>query len=129
VGEIQIGTKHYNPEKSDLICKTPDGILYQKRGRGKEFYLYNEKGKTNKEKVTPVSWSEANNLTKTYGTREQHLEMFTLYKSKEGSKTGATLRLDEYHRIKMIRNADRLGLTMTEYIYRLIDRDDNNRNY
>ena len=122
--------KEYNPDASELICKTPEGLLYRKKKRTKEFYLYNPAGETNAQKITSLPWPDANNLVKTYGTREQWMEMFTTY----GKSTGATgnnrqVTLDDYHYIKVIRNADRLKLSVKEYICRLIDKDDSNNNY
>lgn len=127
---IVVNGKEYNPEKAMMICSTPTGTLYRKTGRSKEFFLYNPNGKTSKEKITSVSWPDANNLVKTYGTRDQWMELFTTY----GKSTGATgntnrVSLDDYHYLKAIRNADRLNLSVKEYICRLIDKDDNNRNY
>jgi len=131
MSEVRIGTKKYNNEKSELLCTTPDGTLFRKTGANREFYLYNSRGKTNKEKYTPISWSEASNYTKTYGTKEQWIKMFTAMDKSTNPNSGgkSPVYLDSYHRIKAQRNADRLGLSMTEYVKRLIDRDDNNRNY
>ena len=127
---IVVNGKEYNPVASQFICETPSGILYRKQKRTKEFYLYNPDGKTNKEKITSVPWPDANNLVKTYGSREQWMEMFTTW----GKSTGATgnnrqVTLDDYHYLKAVRNADRLHLSVKEYICRLIDKDDSNNNY
>ena len=128
--EIRIGTRKYNPETAQRICDTPDGTLYRKNGRSQEFYLYNPNGETNAKKITSVPWPDANNLVKTYGSRDQWMEMFTTW----GKSTGATgnnrqVTLDDYHYLKAIRNADRLKLSVKEYICRLIDKDDSNNNY
>ena len=127
---IVVNGKEYNPEASQFICETPSGILYRKQKRTKEFYLYNPDGKTNKEKITSVPWPDANNLVKTYGTRQQWMELFTTF----GKSTGVAINenrvsIDDYHYLKAIRNADRLHLSVKEYICRLIDKDDSNNNY
>ena len=113
-----------------MICNTPNGILYRKNGRSKEFYLYNPKGKTNKEKITSVGWADASNLVKTYGTRDQWIEYFTTYRKSTGVKVNENrVSIDDYHYIKAVRNADRLKLSVKDYICRLIDKDDSNNNY
>lgn len=128
---IYLNGKNYNPEKAQRICDTPNGILYRKSGRSQEFYLYNPNGETNAQKIISVAWPDANNLVKTYGSREQWIELFTTY----GKSTGAgrytrnLVAIDDYHYLKAIRNADRLHLSVKEYICRLIDRDDSNNNY
>lgn len=130
-GEVRIGNFRFNNEKSELICTTPEGTLYRKTSNSRKFYLYNFRGETNKEKYKVISWSEASNLVRTYGTSEQWMQLFTvLDKSSSTKKSGkSSIDLDPYHRIKVQRNADRLGISMTEYVLRLIDKDDNNRNY
>ena len=128
---VNVGGKMYNVEKSIYLCDTPQGTLYKKKGRATDFYLYNPDGKTNREKYVIVSWADANNLTKTYGDRDVHLQWFsTVDKSTDPSKTGnSVIRLDDYHRMKVMRNADKLGISMREYVMRLIDKDDEQNNY
>lgn len=130
-GEVRIGNLRYNNEKSELICTTPEGTLYRKSSNGRKFYLYDFRGKTNKEKYKTISWSDASNLVRTYGTSEQWMKLFTVLDKSKKTNSGekSPVYLDAYHRIKAQRNADRLGLSMAEYVKRLIDRDDNNRNY
>lgn len=129
--EIRIGTRKYNPETAQRICDTPDGTLYRKSKRSQEFYIYNPNGETNAKKITSVPWPDANNLVKKYGTREQWIELFTTFgKSTEaGQDTFSRVSIDDYHYLKAVRNADRLHLSVKEYICRLIDKDDSNNNY
>ena len=129
--DIQVNGKRYNPDKSIHICNTPNGILYRKKSGSTEFYLYNPGGKTNAEKITSLSWADANNTVKTYGSRELWMKYFTaMDKSTNNNDGGSTqVRLDSYHRIKAQRNADRRGMNLTEYIKWLITKDDDNRNY
>ena len=120
----------YCNETSELICDTPQGVLYRKKGRSKDFYLYNSKGRLNREKYIRISWPDANNLVKTYGSRDQWAEMFTTWgKSTGGDNSSSCVHIDDYHYLKAIRNADRLHLSVKEYICRLIDKDDSNNNY
>lgn len=128
---IYVHNRWFNTAKSTLLCQTPDGTLYQKRGSSREFYLYNANGETNAKKYVPVSWSDASNYVKTYGTKQQWIDKFTVMDKDTGTKnSGKTMYdLDPYHRLKAQRNADRLGMTVTGYIKYLIDRDDDNRNY
>lgn len=123
-------SKIYDTDKSKFLCDTPFGKLFQKNGRSKEFFFYNTEG-ASKGHIESITWSEASNIVNTYGTREQWIKEFTAMEKSTNSNDGGStqIRLDSYHRIKAMRNADRLGLGITEYIKRLIDRDDNNRNY
>lgn len=129
--EIRLGVKHYNPDKSEKICDTPHGTLFRKRGRGNEFYLYNSGGSTAKEKITVVSWADANNLTKTYGSRDLWIKYFTTYGKETNPREGGStaFSLDAYYKVKAQRNASIKGMNMTEYIKYLIDKDDANNNY
>ena len=122
----RIGNKIYDTDTSQFVCHTPQGDLYKKRS-SLEFFVW----KTGDRDPVTVSWPDANNLVKTYGTREQYIAMFTAYdKSTDPHKGSSTqVRLSSYHRIKATRNAQRLGLSLKAYIERLIDRDDANHNY
>ena len=122
--------KEYNPDTSQFICDVPGGALMRKVRKSKEFYIYNAHAATNKEMITPVSWPDANNYVKTYGSKEQWIELFTAY----GKSTGVVgnenrVSLDDYHYLKALRNADRFKISVKEYICRLIDKDDHNNNY
>ena len=128
---VYVNGKKYNIPKSILICETPQGTLYKKNGRGRDFFLYNKDGKVNREKFIDVTWAEANNLTRTYGTREMQEKYFTLYEKSDTTHKGstATIRLDEYHAVKAFRNAQIKGMPMSTYIKMLIDKDDEMNNY
>ena len=128
---IHIGTRKYNPDKSTFICNTPTGVLYQKKGKSQEYFLYNSSGKTNKEKIIPITWPEASDLVQKYGSREVYISQFTTYSA---SKTATPTKrrsvyLDDYHYIKAQRNALRMNLSVKEYICRLIEKDDANNNW
>ena len=128
----RIGTKNYNTDTSDKVCNTPRGVLYHKRSRSQEFFLFKSDGATTRERFIDVTWPEANDLVKQYGSREQHIELFTIVgASKTASSTGHRTRvnLDDYHYIKATRNASRLGISVGDYIRRLIDKDDANNNW
>lgn len=127
----RIGSKTYNPDTSILVCETPQGKLFKKKGSSFGFFLYNPDGETSAKKIMPLTWADANNLTKTYAPREVHLQYFSTYgKETDAHKGGnSVVRLDEYHRIKAHRNAEAHHMRMTEYIKYLIDRDDKNNNY
>ena len=118
--------KVFDTDKSIYLCNTPDGKLYRKKNKV-EFFIW--KDGTNNPYI--VSWADANNYVKTYGTREQYIQLFTAFdKSTTWNKgKGTNINIDAYHRIKVERNAERLHLSMQAYIYRLIDRDDDNHNY
>ena len=118
--------KVFDTDKSVFICHSPQGDLYKKKTVN-EYFTW----KRGEDKPVIVSWAEANNLVRNYGTREQHLELFTLYKTSTNEHDGkyTSINLDSYHKVKAERNASRLGLNLTTYIKRLIDQDDANRNY
>ena len=127
----RVDGKWYNPDKSTLICETPKGKLFRKKGSSIEFFLYNPDGETARQKFKSVPWADANNLVKTYATRDVHLKYFsTTDKATDMHKGGATaVYLDAYHRIKAQRNAEAHHMNVTQYIKYLIDRDDKNNNY
>lgn len=118
--------KIYDTEKSMFICHTPQGDLYKKRGSSQSFYVWGTDGVPQ-----DITWADANNLTKTFGDRDTHLKLFTTLRASTDQRDGNTtqVRIDSYHRIKAWRNAERLNLSLQGYIYRLIDRDDDNHNY
>jgi len=121
----RVDGKWYNPDKSTLVCETPQGTLYRKRGASTEFYLFHAEGETARQKITPLTWADANNLVKTYAPREVHLKYFsTLNKETDHNKKGQSFSIDEYHVMKLQRNADAHHMRMTEYIKYLIDKDD-----
>jgi len=56
----QIGTKHYDTDKSKLIETRPDGIqVYRKKGRSTDFYIYNPQGRVVREKFFDLPPEEA----------------------------------------------------------------------
>lgn len=122
----RIGSKTYNPDTSILICETPQGKLFKKKGSSFGFFLYNPEGETVAKKITPLTWADANNIVKTYAPRDVHLKYFSTVDKEtdqnKGKKTGYFL--DEYHRIKAQRNAEAHRMNVTQYIKFLIDKDD-----
>ena len=115
----------FDTEKSAFICRTPQGKLYKKK-TSHDFFLW----KDDNDPIT-VSWADANALVSQYGTREQHLDMFTVHRKSTTPKTKGRLNiaLGDYHKIKAQRNASRLGLSVRAYICRLIDKDDASHNF
>jgi len=127
--EIILNHKRYNSDTATKICETPHGTLYRKQRKSQEFFLYHPQGKTPREKITSVQWADANALVKTYGTRDQWMELFTTFKAETGANEQCRrMYFDPYHYVKAARNADRLGLSVKQYIDRLIDKDDANNN-
>ena len=129
---VRANGKWYNPDKSILICETPKGTLYKKKsGKGAGFFLFNKDGETNNKKFTDVSWAEANNMTKTYGTREMVDKYFSLFEKSTNPRSGkyTSINLDEYHALKVLRNAEAHNMSMTTYIKYLIDKEDEQNNY
>lgn len=118
--------KTYDTDKAQKLCDTPQGALYKKK-TSPEFFTW----KTGEPDPVSVSWADANNLVKTYGTREMHLRMFTAYGASTNPDAEGSwhVKLDQYHKIKAQRNAARLNLSIREYVCRLIDRDDDNHNF
>ena len=117
--------KVYDTEKATFICNTPQGNLYKKRGSSQAFFIWG------KDDPYEIEWADANNLVKTYGTREQHINLFTTFGASKDQRDGGvtSVNIDSYHRLKAWRNAQRLHLSLQAYIYRLIDKDDSNNNY
>ena len=128
---VRIGNRYYNIGKSILVCETPRGKLYKKTGRGVDFFLYDKDGETNAKKYIDVSWADANNLTKTYGSREMQDKYFSLFEKSTDQNNGryTSINLDEYHSLKAFRNAQAHNMSMTTYIKYLIDKEDEQNNY
>ena len=120
--------KVYNPEKSILICNSPKGTLYKKKTRALEYYLYR---KTSGEpEITSLSWVDAKEICRTYGTRDTFNEFFTVRGKDTNPKKGKSpVYLDSLHRMKAIRNASMLNMNVTQYVKYLIDMHDNNDNF
>ena len=90
--------------------------------------MYNADGKTKREKITDITWADANNLVKTHVTTEVHLKYFSTYQNEVTSTSGANFRLDDEHRVREFRNAQKLNMNITAYIKYLIDKDDEQNN-
>ena len=121
--------RHYDTDKSTVVCSVPNGKL-MKKPRKTAFYIYNAQGKTNQEKIREVTYNEAKELIRVHGTMEQYRKYFTVLRA-DGtfSKARTHITVDEYHRIKLIRNAEILNMSMTQFVEFLIDRYDDDRNH
>lgn len=120
----------YNTDASTFICSVPNGRLF-KKPRKCNFFIYNPRGKTNSEQIREVPYLEAKELIKTHGTREQYCKYFSILNA-DGSykkKGGTRINIDEFHRVKLFRNASLLGMDMSEFVEYLIDKYDNMGQY
>ena len=123
----------YDTDASTFICQVPGGRL-MKKPRKFNFYIYNPLGKTKQEKVREIDYAEARELVRTYGTKEQYCEHFSVlnpdgtYKNKR-----FYLNIDEPHRLRLARNASALAMGLSECMMYLIDKYDDmgiyNRTY
>ena len=120
----------YDPDRAKFICQTPKGRLY-KKPRKCCFYLYNPQGKTKYEKITEVPYLEAKELIRVHGTREQYCEYFSILDAQGNYKThkSGLIKIDETHRIKLIRNASAMSMGMSEFVCYLIDKYDDMDNH
>lgn len=119
----------YDTDKSIFICNVPEGKLY-KKPRKFNFYIYNPRGKTNKEKIREVPYPEAKKLVKTHGTREQYCEYFTIMNADGTYKKGESyIHIDQVHKVKLQRTASMLSLSMKDCMAYLIDKYDDMRHY
>ena len=119
--------KKYDVDKSILICKSPQGMLYKKRTRTLEFFLYHPEGKTNKDKITMnVPWDEAAKICYQYGTKEDYTLYFTMRKKSTSVKHAphTSVTLDSRSRIMAQRGASRRNMNVTEFIRFLIQKYD-----
>ena len=116
---------YYNMDTAVFICNVPGGRLY-KRTKKCTFYIYNPRGKTLKEQFTEVSYHEAKELIKKHGTREQYCEYFSILNADGTYKKGRTGKviIDEIHRLKLMRTAAMLNMTMSGAVQYLIDKYD-----
>ena len=121
--------RHYDTDKSTVVCSVPNGKL-MKKPRKTAFFIYNAQGKTNQEKIRELSYDEAKDMIRTWGTMEQYRKYFTVLRPDGTFDDRKThIMLDEYHRIKLIRNAAILNMSMSQFVEYLIDRYDDNRNH
>lgn len=119
----------FDTEKSDYICNTPNGRLYRKRGRKPCYYLFHERAETQREHITVVSWKEANQLCRTYGTKLLHQQFFSVKGKSDHIDTKRHVRLTPKEWVKVDRNADFLKMNATEFIRYLINKYDSGRSY
>ena len=121
--------RHYDTDKATFICNVPGGRLL-KKPRKLNFYIYNPQGKTNQEKIQEVTYDQAKELIRTHGTMEQYRKYFTVLRPDGSfSKARTHITVDEYHRVKLLRNASILNMTMSQFVQYLIDKYDSNRNF
>ena len=125
----QIGRK-YDTDKSIFICNVPGGRLL-KKPRKCSFYIYNPSLKDKKEAITDVLYHQAKELVRTYGTREQFCQYFTVLNPDGTYKKNKffNITIDEAHRIKLWRSASYLGMTPGQCVAYLIDKYDDMDNF
>jgi len=128
-GKVHYRTNRFDTEKSDYICNTPNGRLYRKRGRKPCYYLFHERAETERDHITVVSWKEANQLCRTYGTKLLHQKYFTINGKTDHVDKTRNLRLSQRDWVKVDRNADFLKMNATEFIRYLINKYDSGRSY
>ena len=106
----RIGSKNYDTDRAELIDTLPDGIqVYRKKGRSREFYLYNPNGKIAREMFFDLPPEEA----------EKYLPQGELSKRVAGNNYH--IAISEYDRNRIMRLANRLGLPMTKFLLMLVD--------
>lgn len=74
-----IKNKVYDTDKSEKICKIPGNqneakTLYRKKGANSFFTVIDRWGI-----VQPITWSEAREMIRQYGTRDQYCKYFAIY--------------------------------------------------
>lgn len=74
-----IKNKVYDTDKSERVCKIPGNMneaktLYKKKGANSFFTVIDRWGI-----VQPLKWSEARELIRQHGTRDQYCKYFALY--------------------------------------------------
>lgn len=119
----------YDTDRAIFICNVPEGKLY-KKPRKFNFYIYNPRGETNKEKIREVPYPEAKQLVKTHGTKEQYCEYFTIMNADGTYKEDLFhIRIDQVHKVKLQRTASMLSLSTKDCLEYLIDKYDDMRHY
>lgn len=105
----RIGSKNYDTDTAELIDTLPDGIqVYRKKGRSREFYLYNPNGKIAREMFFDLPPEEA----------EKYMDNGT---SKRVRDSTYNIKISEYDRNRIMRLANRLGLSMPKFLLMLVD--------
>ena len=106
----RIGSKNYDTDTAELIETLPDGIqVYRKKGRSREYYLYNPNGKIAREMFFDLPPEEA----------EKYMENDSA--SRNVYKSNYHITFSEYDRNRIMRLANRLGLSMPKFLLMLVD--------
>ena len=107
----RVGAKTFDTEKAELIDTLPDGIqVFRKKGRSTDFFLYNPNGKTGKEMFFLLPPEQA----------EKYLDGNNSA-SKRIYKSNYHITISEYDRNRIMRLANRLGLSMPKFLLMLVD--------
>lgn len=122
-------THTFNTDKSTFICNTPDGRLYKKGGRRPGYFLYRDQAKTNREHITVLSWKEANQYCRTYGTKLLHQKYFSVNGKSDHVTHNRSIYLSPKDWVKVERNANFLKMNTAEFIRYLINKYDSGRSY
>lgn len=112
--------KVYDTETSEYICNTPDGKLYRKNSTIK-FFIWHLKG--SQFEPIPISWKQAEELIKQYGTRKQYDELFTplsCYDPRKAKKrTTVAISMDDYSKLRIA--SGRRNVSIGEYLHLFIN--------
>lgn len=123
VKDGKMRTKRYNTDTAELLCNTPKGKLFLRRGRNFEIFLYDQNQKKTRDKITVVTWDEAKELVRTYGTRD----MFHKYFAVVDSDAVLHFFLKGRYAVKTRRNAMKKNMNATQFVKWLVDKYDKHR--
>lgn len=105
-----VGSKHYDTEKSELIKTDADGLqIYRKRTRPTDFFRFDPKGRTAREKFQDL-------------TPEEALELIPENTaSRTATANSNTVRFRPYDLQRIREHATRRGMTINNFLVMLVD--------
>lgn len=116
--KVRINNKLYNTETGRYICNSARGELYRKY-HSIEHFLYDALRKT----ITPITWDEAKEITRTNAPREMYNSMFV--PRLHYGRSNIDLPLEHYDKLRDI--AARHNRSMKQELQLIINKEYRNR--
>lgn len=115
----RIGTKLFDTETSDFICKSDLGKIYRKKAGLGEYFAHNEQ----KNAIIPLEYSVAKDIVKE-NDRDQYEKLFSLRDKDNSVKKIITISVTDAEKMKMRRQSAQRKMSMSEYVVWLIEQDE-----
>ena len=92
----RIGTKLYDTEKSDFICKSDLGKIFRKKTGFGEYYAYNEQTQN----IVPLEYAVAKDMVKA-NDKEQYEKLFSIRDKDDSTKKMIGISLTDSEKMKL----------------------------